>query len=106
MSNRSRSAHEAMQAFDARPFDIILSDLEMPGEDGYSLVQRIRARQAHGRDAFRPSPSRPMEAPTIRARATAAGFDRHIVKPIDLDEIIATVATLGRPSGLSRSWRP
>ncbi len=94
------SAQEAFRAFAARPFDIILSDLEMPGEDGYSLVQRIRARQAQG-------PTRtPAVAVTAyggaedRARATAAGFDRHIVKPIDVAEVITTVAALGRPSNL------
>ncbi len=94
------SAQEAFKAFDARPFDIILSDLEMPGEDGYSLVQRIRTRQAQG-------PTRtPAVAVTAyggaedRARATAAGFDRHIVKPIDVAEVITTVATLGRPSNV------
>jgi PAS domain S-box-containing protein len=94
------SAHEAIRAFDTRPFDIILSDLEMPGEDGYSLVQRIRARQAQG----------PTRTPAVaitayggagdRARAMAAGFDRHIVKPIDVADVIMTVATLGRPSDL------
>ncbi len=94
------SAQEAFKAFDARPFDIVLSDLEMPGEDGYSLVQRIRARQAQG-------PTRtPAVAVTAyggaedRARATAAGFDRHIVKPIDVAEVITAVATLGRPSSV------
>jgi signal transduction histidine kinase len=35
-----------------------------------------------------------------RARAMAAGVDRHIVKPIDVADVIMTVATLGRPSNL------
>jgi CheY-like chemotaxis protein len=89
-----------MEAFDARPFDLVLSDLEMPGEDGYSLVRRIRPRQAQG------AARTPAVAVTAyggdedRARAMAAGFDRHIVKPIDVADVIATVATLGRPSSV------
>jgi PAS domain S-box-containing protein len=97
------SAPEAIQAFEARPFDIVLSDLEMPGEDGYSLVRRIRAWQDPG----------PRHIPAVavtayggeedKARAMAAGFDRHIVKPIDVADVIATVAALGRPSDLPSS---
>jgi CheY-like chemotaxis protein len=95
------SAPDALKAVDARPFDIVLSDLEMPGEDGYSLVRSIRARQARG------SARTPVVAVTAygaavdRARATAAGFDRHLVKPIDVADVIATVAALGRPSNVS-----
>jgi PAS domain S-box-containing protein len=90
------SAREAMQAFDARPFDIMLSDLEMPEEDGYSLLRRIRARQG---GAPRRIPAVAVTAygrAEDQARATAAGFDRHIVKPIDVADLVTTVATLGR----------
>ena len=95
------SAHEAIQAFDARPFDIILSDLEMPGEDGYSLVRRIRARQAQGTSHIPAVAVTAYGGADDKARAMAAGFDRHIVKPIDVGDVIATVAALGRSSGLS-----
>jgi len=90
------SAREAMQAFNARPFDIMLSDLEMPEEDGYSLLRRIRARQG---GASRRIPAVAVTAygrAEDQARATAAGFDRHIVKPIDGADLVTTVATLGR----------
>jgi CheY-like chemotaxis protein len=97
------SAYEALKAFDSRPFDIILSDLEMPGEDGYSLIQRIRARQAHGPSHISAVAVTAYGGADDKARTVAAGFDRHIVKPIDVADVIATVAALGRPSGLSSS---
>ena len=87
------SARDALVAFSARPFDIILSDLEMPGEDGYSLIRRIRA------DNLRPVPAVAVTAyggAEDRARTAAAGFDRHIAKPIDVADVVTAVATLGR----------
>jgi PAS domain S-box-containing protein len=95
----AESAPEAMKAFDTRPFDIILSDLEMPGEDGYTFMQRIRARQAA---AAKHTPAVAVTAygsAEDQARASAAGFDRHLVKPIDIADIVSTVAALGRSSG-------
>ena len=92
------SAREAMQAFDARPFDIILSDLEMQEEDGYPLVRRIRARQGVAQRRI------PAVAVTVygraedRARTMAAGFDHHAVKPIDVASLVTIVAALGRPA--------
>ena len=90
------SASDAMRAFEARPFDIILSDLEMPGEDGYSLMRAVRAREAQT--------SRRIPAVAVtaygraedQAKATTAGFDHHIVKPIDIAKVVITVAALGR----------
>ena len=82
------SAHEAIEAFDARPFDIILSDSEMPGEDGYSLMQRIRARQAQGPSHIPAVAVTAYGGAEDKARAMAAGFDRHIVKPIDVADVI------------------
>ena len=90
------SAREAMQAFDARPFDIMLSDLEMPEQDGYSLLRRIRARQGGASRRIAAVAVTAYGRAEDQARATAAGFDRHIVKPIDVADLVTTVATLGR----------
>ncbi|PYQ91645.1 MAG: hypothetical protein DMF97_22170, partial [Acidobacteria bacterium] len=90
------SAREAMQAFDARPFDIMLSDVEMPEQDGYSLLRRIRARQGGASRRIAAVAVTAYGRAEDQARATAAGFDRHIVKPIDVADLVTTVATLGR----------
>jgi CheY-like chemotaxis protein len=66
-------------------------------------VRWIRAREAHG-------PRRtPAVAVTAYGRAddqastAAAGFDRHMVKAIDIADVVAAVAALCRPAGLSRA---
>ncbi len=87
-----------MQALDARLCDIILSDLEMPEEDGYSLVRRIRARQDQASSRIPAVAVTAYGRPEDYARAATAGFDRQIVKPIAVADVVTLVATLGRSS--------
>src|SRR6185369_5689769 len=73
--------------------DVLLSDLGMPGEDGYSLMRRIRATPG----AMRSLPSIALTArfsEDSHDRALAAGFDRYLLKPIDVDLLIANIAAL------------
>ena len=72
--------------------DVLVSDIEMPGEDGYSLIRRVRALTAEeGGDT-------PAVAVTAygrmqdRHRAIAAGFDMHVPKPVDPGELTAIIA--------------
>jgi signal transduction histidine kinase/ActR/RegA family two-component response regulator len=90
------SAAEAMAALERRAPDVLLSDIEMPGEDGYSLIRRIRALPS-------PEGSRlPAAALTAYARtedriaALSAGFQFHLAKPVGAGELAAVVASLAR----------
>ncbi|MEA2488838.1 MAG: hypothetical protein QOH21_630 [Acidobacteriota bacterium] len=73
--------------------DIVISDIEMPGEDGYSLIRKIRLQEP-------PSTHVPAIALTAytrsvdRVRALAAGFQTHMSKPVEPAELVATVKTL------------
>ncbi|HEY2368743.1 MAG TPA: response regulator [Polyangiaceae bacterium] len=88
------SAAGAMTELDRAIPDVILCDISMPQEDGYSLIRRIRARkpQAGGRV--------PSVAVTAYARpedvrhALAAGFDLHLAKPLEPRDLIAAVVRL------------
>ena len=77
---------------DRRP-DVLLSDIAVPGEDGYALIRRVRTLDAHGRTL-------PAAAFTAfatahdRARALLAGFQAHIPKPVEPSELVAVVAAL------------
>ncbi|MCU0687747.1 MAG: ATP-binding protein, partial [Polyangiaceae bacterium] len=83
----AQSVAEAFEALRRRPPDLLVSDIGMPGEDGYSLVRRIRALPASegGR-----TPALALTAyarPEDRARALRAGFQLHLPKPVDPDEL-------------------
>jgi len=71
--------------------DLLVADIGLPGEDGYALLRRIRA--LHG-------PDLPAIALTAYARATdrdhalAAGFQRHVVKPVDPHQLVEIVASI------------
>ena len=76
--------------------DVMISDIAMPGEDGYSLMRRVRALS---RDEQRHVPAIALTAFTRavdRARALGAGFDRHMGKPLDPLLLIRAVVDLVR----------
>jgi signal transduction histidine kinase/ActR/RegA family two-component response regulator len=73
--------------------DIIISDIEMPGEDGYSLIRKIRLQES----ASRRVPAIALTAYTgsvDRVRALAAGFQTHMSKPVEPAELVAAVKSL------------
>jgi PAS domain S-box-containing protein len=94
------SAGEAFELLGGWVPDVLLSDIGMPGEDGYSLMRRIRAlpKERGGRV--------PAVALTAyvraddRRRALKAGFQTHVGKPVDPDELALVIAGL---AGLGRS---
>ncbi len=76
----------------ARP-DVLLSDIAMPGEDGYDLIRQVRALD----DRSMPLPAAALTAfanATDRARTLLAGYQAHLPKPIEAAELGAVVAAL------------
>ena len=89
----ARSALSAYLLLQAGTTDVLLSDLGMPDEDGYSLMRRVRATQG----AMRSVPSIALTSQLAEHghdRALAAGFDRYLMKPVDVALLIATIADL------------
>ncbi len=80
------STGEAMAELQARPFDLLIADIGMPGEDGYVLIRRVRemsgipaiALSAYGREED-------------RARTFASGFQQHVTKPVLPEELASAV---------------
>jgi CheY-like chemotaxis protein len=93
------SASEAMAALESFRPDVIVSDIGMPEEDGYTMIRRIRALGA-ARGGRVPAVALTAYARSEdRMRALAAGFQMHVVKPVEPAELIMVVASLaGRVS--------
>ncbi|MCW5969804.1 MAG: response regulator [Blastocatellales bacterium] len=88
------SAAEALDAIDREPPDLLVSDLGMPQEDGYSLIQRVRTLD-DDRGGRVPAIALTAYAQTTdRLRALDAGFQTHLVKPVEPGELVMTIAAL------------
>jgi CheY-like chemotaxis protein len=104
----SRSAAEALKVVEEWRPDIVISDIEMPGEDGYAFIQKTRRLEAA---SGRRAPAIALTAygrPEDRERATSVGYDIHVPKPVESAELVTIVASLaGRWSderrGMNRS---
>jgi signal transduction histidine kinase/ActR/RegA family two-component response regulator len=91
-----RSAGEALEAFATVTPNIVVSDIEMPGEDGYSLIRKLRTG---GNPAGRTVPAIALSAyagPGDRMRALDAGFQLHVSKPVEPAELVAVLANLAQ----------
>ncbi|MGO9836578.1 MAG: ATP-binding protein [Polyangiaceae bacterium] len=83
----AKSAHEALEA--SGPFDIIVSDIGMPGMDGYTFIRSIRSRDT---DADVPAIALTAYARDVDAeRALRAGYQDHFAKPIDARKLVDAV---------------
>jgi CheY-like chemotaxis protein len=101
------SAARALEALRRKPPDVLLSDIGLPEEDGFSLIARVRQL----------APERGGNVPALavsayvreedRMRALAAGFQSHVGKPFDPSELVAAVAALaGRDASASAGPAP
>ncbi len=98
------SVAEALDVLGRWRVDLLLSDIGMPGEDGYALIEKVRRQEsAQGAKAL------PAVAITAYARkedresALAAGFDTHVAKPLDPEELLATLAEVAGRGGPTAS---
>ncbi|MBA3765576.1 MAG: response regulator [Acidobacteria bacterium] len=88
------SAAEALDALKRLKPDLLISDIEMPGEDGYSLISYVRALK----------PEEGGQTPAIaltaharledRMRALSAGYQMHVAKPVEPAELVVVIASL------------
>lgn len=80
------TADAALALFDTHEFDLLLSDIGLPGCDGWELMRQVRLRWTVKAIAFSGFTS-----PDDVQRSRAAGFDAHAAKPIDLAKLSALV---------------
>lgn len=92
-----RIAHSASEAFEElgrESPDILLSDIGMPDEDGFSLIGRIRELAADAGGNVAAVALTAYARGEDRTRALRAGFDSHVPKPLEPAELLAVLASL------------
>jgi PAS domain S-box-containing protein len=93
------SAAAALEAVAEEVFDVLISDIGMPDEDGYSLIAKVRAL---GKERGGKVPAAALTAyvgEEDRIRVLQSGFQIHVPKPISPNELIAVVANLAGRNG-------
>jgi PAS domain S-box-containing protein len=90
----TKSAQEALTAVQHRAFDVLISDIGMPQEDGYSLIQKVRALPASQGGTMPAMALTAFARSEDRRRAILAGYQMHLAKPVDPLELITMVAGL------------
>ncbi len=88
------SVAAALNVLESWPADVLVSDIEMPGEDGYELLRRIRAKERGGRTRLPALALTAYGRPEDRRRTLATGYNLHLAKPIDPSELVLAVANL------------
>jgi CheY-like chemotaxis protein len=87
-------ADQAMDTLRSEQVDILISDIGMAGADGYQLIQQVRA-QADDRVATIPAVAVTAYARADdRRRLLLAGFQMHLSKPVEPQELVAGIASL------------
>jgi signal transduction histidine kinase/ActR/RegA family two-component response regulator len=86
------SAAEARTLFGRWKVDVLVSDLGMPGEDGYALLRDLRSRAGERGDALPAIALTAYARAEDRVKALASGFERHVVKPVEPSELVSIVA--------------
>ena len=87
----------------ARRPDVVISDIGMPGQDGYALVRAIRERETDGAHRTLAIAMTGLAGRQDRETALHAGFDEHVAKPVAVDAFLERVSVLA--ASLARQER-
>ena len=90
----SSSVDEALEALEEHKPDILISDLGMPDEDGYSLISKIRALPSERGGHIPAAALTAYARAEDRMRVLRSGFQFHLPKPVDSAELVTVVANL------------
>jgi len=100
-----RAASNAAEAFSTlkqwKP-DVLLSDIGMPREDGFQLIQRVRALSHKEGGSIPAAALTAYATPGDRLRVLTAGFQTHVPKPVEPMELVAIVAILSGKRGIAK----
>jgi len=96
------SAAEATEAMRRATPDLLVCDIGLPGEDGLSLIRRLRALEAEQGGRIPALALTAFAGPAHREKALLAGFDQQVSKPVVPADLVAQAVLLAGPQAGSR----
>jgi signal transduction histidine kinase/ActR/RegA family two-component response regulator len=97
------ATREALDVLQAWWPDVLLSDVEMPDDDGYSLMEQVRALNRPNHPPLTAVAVTAHSRPEDRQRAVVSGFQWHLPKPVEPSELVAVIASLRDRSRTDRA---
>ena len=88
------SARDALDALDRQVPDVLVSDISLPDENGYSLIAQVRARPAERGGQVPAVAVTGFAGEEDRARAMAAGFQAYLHTPVEAEDLVSAIARL------------
>ena len=92
--DQAASAADALDRITASRPDVLLADIGLPGMDGYGLIAQVRSRDVQGGSRLPAAAITAYVGDVDRARVLAAGYDRHVPKPVTRDVIVSVVLAI------------
>ncbi|MEH2183019.1 PAS domain-containing hybrid sensor histidine kinase/response regulator [Nostoc sp.] len=92
------SVGKALESLERLKPDVLVSDIGMPGEDGYSLIRKVRAQEAEQEKKILAVALTAFARDEEHRLALQAGFQVHVSKPIEPEELVNVVANLTKGS--------
>jgi signal transduction histidine kinase/FixJ family two-component response regulator len=100
------SAADALAVLTRDEMDVLLADIAMPGQDGYELIKATRTLPSVRARTIPAAAVTACARDDERERALAAGFQRHLAKPVKPETLVQTVATLAATTAAGAAlWR-
>jgi CheY-like chemotaxis protein len=85
------TAQEALGVLDRERPDVVVSDITMPGESGIDLIRKVRERPKEGGGDIPAVALTALTSPEARAEILAAGFQAHLGKPVESDDLVTVI---------------
>jgi len=90
------SVSEALEELEMGLPDILISDIGMPGSDGYDLIREVRRLPSARGGKLAAIALTAYTRVEDRLHALRAGYDMHVPKPVELAELVAVAASVAR----------
>jgi CheY-like chemotaxis protein len=87
------SAAAALEVIQQRNFDVVVSDIGLPIQDGFALMREVRAR-GFAAEALPAIALTGYASSSDARRSSAAGFQMHLAKPVDAQALVRAIKTL------------